>query len=111
MTPISNSRRSPLRDLAQPPLLAGKPVWLIFFLFQHRMAGCTGRAIATSVLFTIGKFLIGLYLGSGTIASGYCAAGALNPPGVMGLLLGGRPFLLGADFTRVYAHHHGSRAE
>jgi membrane protein len=32
-------------------------------------------AVATSLLFTIGKFLIGLYLGSSTAASSYGAAG------------------------------------
>jgi membrane protein len=34
-------------------------------------------AIATSLLFTIGKFLIGLYLGSSSAASSYGAAGGL----------------------------------
>src|SRR4051794_35587121 len=34
-------------------------------------------AIATALLFTIGKSLIGLYIGSSHIASGYGAAGSL----------------------------------
>ncbi len=34
-------------------------------------------AVATALLFTLGKFLIGLYIGSSAIASSYCAAGAL----------------------------------
>jgi membrane protein len=34
-------------------------------------------AVATALLFTIGKFLIGLYLGSSTVASSYGAAGGL----------------------------------
>jgi membrane protein len=38
-------------------------------------------AVATSLLFTMGKFLIGLYLGSSTAASSYGAAGGLNRHG------------------------------
>lgn len=34
-------------------------------------------AIATAVLFNVGKFLIGLYLGSSSVASSFGAAGAL----------------------------------
>ena len=66
-------------------------------------------ALVTALLFTIGKFLIGLYLGSSTIASSYGAAGGL----IIALLwvyYSAQIFLLGAEFTRVYAHNHGSRA-
>ena len=66
-------------------------------------------AVATSLLFTIGKFLIGLYLGSSTVASSYGAAGGL----IIALLwvyYSAQIFLFGAEFTKVYAHHHGSRA-
>jgi membrane protein len=66
-------------------------------------------AVATSFLFTIGKFLIGLYLGSSTVASSYGAAGGL----IIALLwvyYSAQIFLFGAEFTKVYAHHHGSRA-
>ncbi len=65
-------------------------------------------AVATSLLFTIGKFLIGLYLGSSTVASSYGAAGGL----IIALLwvyYSARIFLFGAEFTKVHAHHHGSR--
>jgi membrane protein len=67
-------------------------------------------AIVTALLFTAGKFLIGLYLGSSSIASSYGAAGGL----IIALLwvyYSAQIFLLGAEFTKVYAHHHGSRAE
>ena len=48
-------------------------------------------AVATSLLFTIGNFLIGLYLGSSTVASSYGAAGGL----IIGLLW---VVLFGTDF-------------
>lgn len=67
-------------------------------------------AVATSILFTAGKFLIGLYLGSSTIASGYGAAGGLILLALW-VYYSAQTFLLGAEFTKVYAHHRGSRAE
>ena len=64
-------------------------------------------AIGTTILFNIGEYLIGLYLGSSTVASRYGAAG-----GVLVLLLWvyytAQIFLLGAEFTRVWSRHHGS---
>jgi membrane protein len=67
-------------------------------------------AFATALLFTVGKVLISLYLGSSAIASSYGAAGGL----IIALLwvyYSAQIFLLGAEFTKVYAHHHGSRAK
>ena len=65
-------------------------------------------AVVTAILFTIGKSLIGWYIGSSAVASTYGAAGAL-----MVLLLwvyySAQIFLLGAEFTKVYAHRHGSK--
>jgi len=62
----------------------------------------------TAVLFTVGKALIGLYLGRSSVSSAYGAAGS-----VMVLLLwiyySAQIFLLGAEFTHVYAYTHGSR--
>jgi membrane protein len=62
----------------------------------------------TALLFTIGKILIGLYLGRSSISSAYGAAGS-----VMVLLLwiyySAQIFLLGAEFTHVFAYMHGSR--
>jgi membrane protein len=66
-------------------------------------------AVATSLLFTIGKFLIGLYLGSSTAASSYGAAGGLIIV-LLWVYYSAQIFLFGAEFTKVYAHHHGSRA-
>lgn len=62
----------------------------------------------TSALFTVGKALIGLYLGRSSLSSAYGAAGS-----IMVLLLwiyySAQIFLLGAEFTHVYAYTNGSR--
>jgi membrane protein len=65
-------------------------------------------AVATSLLFTIGKFLIGLYLGSSTVATSYGAAGGLIIV-LLWVYYSAQIFLFGAEFTKAYAHHHGSR--
>ena len=70
----------------------------------------TTGAFVTALLFTIGKQLIGLYLGQGTTASSYGAAGS-----VMVLLLwvyyASQIVLLGAEFTRVYTRREGSKPQ
>jgi membrane protein len=66
-------------------------------------------AVATSLLFTVGKFLIGLYLGSSTVSTSYGAAGGLIIV-LLWVYYSAQIFLFGAEFTKVYAHHHGSRA-
>lgn len=64
-------------------------------------------AVVTAFLFTVGKSLIGWYIGSSSVASSYGAAGAL-----MVLLLwvyySAQVFLLGAEFTKVWAGMKGS---
>jgi membrane protein len=59
-------------------------------------------AVVTAILFTLGKSVIGWYIGSSAVASTYGAAGAL-----MVLLLwvyySAQIFLIGAEFTKVYA--------
>lgn len=65
-------------------------------------------AAVTALLFSIGKFLIGLYLGTSTPGSTYGAAGSL-----VGILLwvyySAQILFFGAEFTQVYARHYGSR--
>jgi membrane protein len=68
-----------------------------------------GGAI-TAVLFTIGKFLIGLYLGQGSIASTYGAAGSLAVLFVW-VYYSALIFFLGAEFTQVYANRWGRRVQ
>jgi len=66
-------------------------------------------AMATAVLFTIGKFAIGMYLGTAGIASGFGAAGSIVVL-LVWVFYSSQIFLLGAEFTWLYAHSHGSRA-
>lgn len=66
-------------------------------------------AFATAVLFTVGKFLIGLYLGKAGVASGFGAAGSIVVL-LVWVFYSAQIFLLGAEFTWLYAHNHGSRA-
>jgi membrane protein len=68
-----------------------------------------GAAI-TSLLFTLGKTLIGIYVGQSLLGSVYGAAGSL----VLILLwvyYSAQVFLFGAEFTQVYARKHGLRIE
>jgi membrane protein len=65
-------------------------------------------AISTAFLFTIGKTLIGLYIGSSSMASSYGAASALVIV-LVWIYYSSQIFLLGAEFTKVWAAHHGSR--
>jgi membrane protein len=67
-------------------------------------------AVVTAILFTIGKSLIGLYIGSSAIASSYGAAGALVIL-LLWVYYSAQIFLLGAEFTKVYANRHGSKQE
>jgi membrane protein len=64
-------------------------------------------AIVTSLLFTIGKFLIGLYIGKSGVASGFGAAGSLIVVFIW-VYYSAQIFLLGAEFTWVYAKTLGS---
>jgi membrane protein len=63
--------------------------------------------VATAILFTIGKSLIGLYIGSSGVASSYGAAGALLIL-LLWVYYSAQIFLLGAEYTRAYAEMHGS---
>lgn len=66
-------------------------------------------AAVTSLLFEIGKFLIGLYLGKTGVASGFGAAGSLVLL-LVWVYFSAQIFLLGAEFTWVYSHEYGSQA-
>jgi membrane protein len=65
-------------------------------------------AVVTAVLFVIGKFLFGLYIGHSAVGS--------TPGGIGSVLIvllwayySAIVFLLGAEFTQVYAQSYGSR--
>ena len=65
-------------------------------------------AAVTSLLFTLGKFLIGLYLGKSDVASSFGAFGSLALM-MIWVYYSGQIFLFGAEFTWVYANKFGSR--
>jgi membrane protein len=63
-------------------------------------------AVLTAVLFTVGKYALGAYLGRSSVTSAYGAAGSL----VLILLwvyYSALILLFGAEFTRVYANRYG----
>jgi len=64
---------------------------------------------ATALFFTIGKFAIGAYLGKAGVTSGFGAAGSIVVL-LVWVYYSSQLFLLGAEFTWVYAHSHGSHA-
>ena len=65
-------------------------------------------AVVTALLFTVGKFLIGLYIGKSGIASAFGAAGSLVVVFVW-VYYSAQIFLLGAEFTWVYASARSAR--
>jgi membrane protein len=66
-------------------------------------------ATVTALLFTIGKTMIGVYLGRSSFNSAYGAAGSLVVL-LLWIYYSAQIFLLGAEFTRVFAYRHGSRS-
>jgi membrane protein len=64
-------------------------------------------AAVTALLFTVGRFLIGLYVGKSGVASGFGAAGSLIII-LVWVYYSAQIFLLGAEFTWVYARKYGS---
>ncbi len=66
-----------------------------------------GAAI-TALLFTIGKFSIGLYLGKSDVGSAYGAAGSLVIL-LIWVYYSTQILLFGAEFTKVYARRAGAR--
>jgi membrane protein len=64
-------------------------------------------AAVTAVLFELGKLAIGLYLGKSGVNESFAAAGSLVLL-VAWVYYAAQIFLLGAEFTKVYANEHGS---
>jgi len=63
---------------------------------------------ATSILFGIGQYLIGLYLGSSTMGSAYGAASSLVVM-LFWIYISAQILMFGAEFTQVYANQYGSK--
>jgi membrane protein len=62
-------------------------------------------ALITSFLFTVGKFLIGLYLGTGAVASSYGAAASVVVIAAW-TYYSAQIFYFGAEMTHVYTSHY-----
>ncbi len=77
-------------------LIAWKDVWL--------------GALISAVLFVLGKFLLGFYIGRSALASSYGAAGSLIII-LIWVYYSAQILFFGAAFTRVYAMHCGSRKQ
>ena len=66
-------------------------------------------ALVTAALFSLGKFAIAWYIGRTGVTSAFGAAGSLAAL-LVWLYYSAQIFLLGAEFTWVYAHRTGSRS-
>jgi membrane protein len=65
-------------------------------------------SVITALLFSIGKMAIGLYLGNSAVASTYGAAGSVILV-LIWVYYSAQIFLLGAEFTKIYAHKFVSK--
>jgi membrane protein len=113
------SQLLPLPETALQALNFGVSLGVIAFLFtlifkyvpdvEVRWRDVWPGALATAVLFTIGKLLIGLYLGRGSFASSFGAAGSLVAL-LAWVYYSAQILFLGAELTQVYARRHGAGA-
>jgi membrane protein len=67
-------------------------------------------ACFTSLLFAIGKQLIGIYLGKASFGSTYGAAGSLVIV-LVWVYYSSQLFFFGAEFTKIYTNTFGSRLD
>jgi membrane protein len=65
-------------------------------------------SVFTAVLFILGKWLIGYYIGHSGVVTGFGAAGSLVVI-LIWVYYSAQIFLIGAEFTWIYANLHGSR--
>lgn len=65
-------------------------------------------ALLAALLFTVGKVVIGAYIGRSDVASGFGAAGSLVVV-LLWVYFSAQILLIGAEFTCVYARTFGSR--
>jgi membrane protein len=85
---------------------------LIFKLMPNvslQWGDVTIGAIFTSMMFTAGKLLLGLYLSGAGFSDTYGAAGSLVVL-LVWVYYSAQVFLFGAEFTRAYTNQFGSRA-
>lgn len=67
-------------------------------------------SFVTALLFTIGKYLLGAYLGRTSLSSAYGAAGSFVVV-LLWVYYSAQILLFGAAFVRVYANRYGSQIE
>jgi membrane protein len=67
-------------------------------------------AVITALLFNLGKFLFGLYLGRSSVTSAYGAAGSLVVV-LLWVYYSAQILLFGAQFTQIYSNRYGSHIE
>lgn len=67
-------------------------------------------ALGTALLFTVGKFLLGMYLGKASVGSPYGAAGSLVAV-VVWIYYSAQIFFFGAEFTHAYAGVHAFKVK
>src|SRR5438270_14094729 len=67
-------------------------------------------AAFTALLFVLGKFALGLYLGKSAVGSSYGAAGSLVVL-LVWIFWSANILFFGAEVTQVHARHHGSHIE
>ncbi len=67
-------------------------------------------AVATAVLFTLGRLGLALYFGRGTFATTYGAFGSLIVV-LFWIYYSAQIVFLGAEFTQVYSRRHGSKGK
>ena len=67
-------------------------------------------ALLTSALFNLGQFLLGLYLGKGSVSSAYGAAGSLVVV-LVWVYYSAQILFFGAKFTQIYAEKCGSHLQ
>jgi membrane protein len=65
-------------------------------------------AAVTSILFTLGKIALGIYLGKASFASAYGAAASVVLF-IIWVYYSSQVFFLGAEFTKAFANRYGSR--
>ena len=65
-------------------------------------------SLITALLFGVGKFLIGMYIGKNETVTTFGAAGTLIVT-ILWVYYSSQIFFLGAEFTRAYSMSHGSR--
>lgn len=67
-------------------------------------------AFITAILFSLGRYGIGFYLANSSTASAYGAAGSFVLL-LLWIYFTSMIFLFGAEFTQVWARHHGHRIQ